>query len=656
MVPADDAPYESDPAAYEQARAGILAKRIGDGDRERWFKVNDGPSMEPTRRDVLKWSAVGAVAVAGASYLSARPAMGAEGPVFAPLVYQDAEVTLWRVSAMEKVYPDSPITTSGSSQLTVSAAGNEHEAYQLVVRPASVWSSFSLTFSDLHRTLPDGRQHPRHVIPAEQLSRSRVSYVLVDWTSGAQSLGSGLHPDPLEELPSWDLVAGLNHAVWLSVYVPANTAPGGYDGTVTLWRAGQSVLSLPLHVQVYPFSLPQRPTLHTSGWLQNEGPPNGNTKRIDNFDPAADGQDYQGYYSNMAGHGLDGSNVVKEIVLYRSTDPLDTANFDRVASVMLDEWGFDYSLLPGLGAIYKFPPGVKWKDIPVFTSDTSADLTDEFRSEYIAQCEVIADHLRAHGWLSRSYYPLTDELDTSDALTRARLVNLASAVKQAATDIPIVLTSVPHQDLYPYVDLWIPHMIYWARPNQAPYVGDSKAAILAARKAGQEVWTYHNTMALIDLPSVRSRLLPWILWKEGFPGSLSWWALNHWLVDPWLHAEYRGLAGAGILIYPPRGSLPGGIPVNSIRWELFRDGLEDYEYFTKLTADLAVARQQPPSPSLDLTIRQGEQALAYAESLIHGIPQVFPPNDAPYESDPAAYEQARADIAAAIGQIEEELP
>lgn len=44
-----------------------------------------------------------------------------------------------------------------------------------------------------------------------------------------------------------------------------------------------------------------------------------------------------------------------------------------------------------------------------------------------------------------------------------------------------------------------------------------------------------------------------------------------------------------------------------------------------------------------------------AENLIYGVPQVNPAIDEPYESDPTAYEQARAAIAAAIGRIGELL-
>ena len=69
-------------------------------------------------------------------------------------------------------------------------------------------------------------------------------------------------------------------------------------------------------------------------------------------------------------------------------------------------------------------------------------------------------------------------------------------------------------------------------------------------------------------------------------GTYAWWNLTFWQNDPYvnphmLEEKWSGRssylkAGDGVLLYPhPRGS---GAPVNSLRWEVFTQGLEDYEY------------------------------------------------------------------------------
>jgi hypothetical protein len=111
----------------------------------------------------------------------------------------------------------------------------------------------------------------------------------------------------------------------------------------------------------------------------------------------------------------------------------------------------------------------------------------------------------------------------------------------------------------------------------------------------------------IDHPGTELRLWPWQSWQYGVKGILVW-ATIYWtsplaypeptLQDPWGdpmswvtgYGNPVGLRspwgnGDGRFLYPPRRDpnkstepcLDG--PINSIRWENLRDGVEDYEYF-----------------------------------------------------------------------------
>jgi hypothetical protein len=114
----------------------------------------------------------------------------------------------------------------------------------------------------------------------------------------------------------------------------------------------------------------------------------------------------------------------------------------------------------------------------------------------------------------------------------------------------------------------------------------------------------------IDHPGTELRLWPWQSWQYGVSGILIW-ATVYWnsplvfrapeLQDPWVdpmsyvsgysfqvgHVGYWG-NGDGRFLYPPRrdpnkatdASLDE--PINSLRWENLRDGMEDYEYFWML--------------------------------------------------------------------------
>ncbi len=109
------------------------------------------------------------------------------------------------------------------------------------------------------------------------------------------------------------------------------------------------------------------------------------------------------------------------------------------------------------------------------------------------------------------------------------------------------------------------------------------------------------------IPGTELRLWPWQSWQYGVQGILIWETL-YWtspaafpapkLQDPWTdpmsyssgYGEKPGDIGYwgngdGRFLYPPRRDaaadqtpcLDG--PINSVRWENLRDGMEDYEYF-----------------------------------------------------------------------------
>jgi hypothetical protein len=113
---------------------------------------------------------------------------------------------------------------------------------------------------------------------------------------------------------------------------------------------------------------------------------------------------------------------------------------------------------------------------------------------------------------------------------------------------------------------------------------------------------YDNFVPFITDPASRSRYYAWsIFWTHladnrltngsGLGGTLSWFLDDGWYagngvaVDPWtepnLPPRYLG-AGLWFLFYPPRKGVNESGPITSLRWELWRSGLEDVEYFFRL--------------------------------------------------------------------------
>jgi len=104
--------------------------------------------------------------------------------------------------------------------------------------------------------------------------------------------------------------------------------------------------------------------------------------------------------------------------------------------------------------------------------------------------------------------------------------------------------------------------------------------------------------------------------------------------------------GDGRFIYPPeeaadanpaRPVLEG--PVDSIRWEMLRDGIEDYEYLAMLKRLIAQRRAQLTAAE----VRQYEKLLEVPPSITTSLTQ--------FTTDPAPVEARRAEIARAIEKL-----
>ena len=162
------------------------------------------------------------------------------------------EVSLWTCSSGWKVQPDQVAPRVKGKSVIISAARNEAEAGQLVIRPSRNISGLTVKASDLLG--PGGEQ-----IGAENIELLRVRYVTTTIATD-KSAAIGDWPDPLPPFVGpIDLKAGRNQAVWVRVTVPSDVPAGIYKGTITL-SADDYRQTAPLEVEVYDFELPDRMT------------------------------------------------------------------------------------------------------------------------------------------------------------------------------------------------------------------------------------------------------------------------------------------------------------------------------------------------------------------------------------------------------------
>ena len=102
--------------------------------------------------------------------------------------------------------------------------------------------------------------------------------------------------------------------------------------------------------------------------------------------------------------------------------------------------------------------------------------------------------------------------------------------------------------------------------------------------------------------------------------------------SPWIANSFGRYNGDGYLIYPGAE----GKPWSSIRFEAFRDGLEDYEYLWTLNDLMTkVEASKKTGPAVDAA-----RKLLTIDDLVH--------ENGAFDTDPAKYAVYRAKMAEAI--------
>jgi hypothetical protein len=216
----------------------------------------------------------------------------------------------------------------------------------------------------------------------------------------------------------------------------------------------------------------------------------------------------------------------------------------------------------------------------------------------------VEQHLKEKGWLKDAYIYWFDEPSPKDY---EFVMNGFAKLKKYAPGLRRMLTEQVEPELAGGPDLWCP-----LTPNLNVEGTETQ------RVAGDEFWWYvccvpkaPYVTLFIDHPGAEMRLWLWQTWQERVNGILIWETV-YWhshcaypdsLQNPyedsmgWVNHVEKGERkpwgnGDGRFMYPPLSVFEKDgpnidDPVPTVRLEMLRDGLEDYEYFVILKKLLA---------------------------------------------------------------------
>jgi hypothetical protein len=487
-------------------------------------------------------------------------------------------IRCWLTDSLHRVFPQSVPEDPRETRLDLVRA--ERGSFQMVCRTAGEAAAIKASVE-----APNG----------VNVRVRRVGYVpMAHFTtdvpeSDIDGLGHlpGLVPDPL--FPESTVAAGPfeTNSFWVTVEIETTTDPGEHQLTAIFANAQGDIDRMQITINVQASVLPERRNFPVTNWFYANA-------LVDWYQVEFLSEPFwtvlDPYLRNLAGHGQD------TIYVPLFTPPLDG---DKRPTQLLgvardeDRYTFDWSavrrwldaskaaglhsfewthLFSQWGAAYALDiyEGHGESQRLLWDKQTPA-ISTTYRSFLVQLLPQFHRFLQTEAVLDRSFFHLSDEPHGEKDLANYRaarellrelapwmsIMDALSAVEYAReglTDVPIALIET------------------------FPFFTDE----------GFPAWAYFCCMPrgrhlnrFLDTPLAKQRMMGWLLYRTGANGFLHW-GYNSWyrsqtteLIDPFLvsdaHRWPRWSYGDPFIVYPgPEG------PIDSIRWEVFADSLQDY--------------------------------------------------------------------------------
>ena len=520
------------------------------------------------------------------------------------------------VSPLEKVFQeDDYAPTVMADKIDMAAARNEYESAQVVIeapwRPVTIKD---VRFTDLAG--PGGTS-----IPASAIKWERVEYVATTVTPPySTEHGLARYPDPL--MPSGQLtVQYLSRVpVWITLRTPKECPAGVYRGRVTILPDGQKPTTIPLNLNVWDFTLTDQTHLKTLTWLSESA-----ISSFYNEKPAPQ-TDVEQRETILA---------YEDFLLEHRLGP----GGEVVANLSKGEHGYEFS---GIDARLErlISRGMNcfiMGTAPNLQREKKTEYTQEFIKEFTERIRAYSDHLRRKGWADKAYVYVYDEAPRSAWPEVKKIDKTIKSVCPGVRLIQCLNEPEGVKELAGFADVFDVYVTQYHRTGVA-----------ALQKKGTEVWLAicccpaDHPNFFIEYPLIDVRATFWICWKYRVNGFEYWspnsWGINcrrpgdKWPKVPWVANAFGRYNGDGYLVYPGEN----GRPYSSLRFEAFRDGLEDYEYLWTLNDLLdKVGAAMKSDPGVDAARR-----LVSIDALVK--------ETGAYDTDPARYAGYRTRLAEAI--------
>ena len=433
------------------------------------------------------------------------------------------------------------------------------------------------------------------VIPASAVNTYFVRYVMTDELNKDGSGGCG----PRENKAEWDssMVADVldivrvrevqarsTQPVWLNVWVPADTRPGKYKGTLTVSGKNFEAMKLPFEIEVVNRTLPepQKWAFHLDLWQNPYAVaryyqvPLWSKEHFDAMRPIMK------MLANVGQRAITASIMHKpwagqtedhyDSMIFRmkkldGTWVYDYTVFDKWVEFMMNEVGIKdliscYTMIPWALSFDYFDQATN--RVQFIKAAPGEEAYAEYWGTFLKD---FSRHLREKGWFEKTAISMDER--PMEAMREAIKV-----IKAADPEFKITLAGNYHEEIQ--CDLSYLSIPYGNQfPEEVKVERERKGQISTVYTCCTEA--FPNTFTFSEPAEAAWTVLHAV--AGGYDGYLRW-AVNSWPMDPLRDSRFRTwAAGDTYSIYPG--------PRSSIRFERLVEGLQDCEKIHILREELA---------------------------------------------------------------------
>ncbi len=493
-------------------------------------------------------------------------------------------LTVFVIDCLVRCLPTTAPPEKPVQEIVVRCARNEYEAAQIGIRATrdvSVTVAISALRNERGETLPPGKQRWNFLgtIPIEKNTR------VLDESRLACRAPCRV-PDPLRADRTWKVRPGATEVLWVTFFVPPTASPGIYRGEVTVKGGGQGV-RIPVTIRVWNFAVPEVRHLQMTNWVNFNAIAKSHGVKLwsEDFWPV-----WGRYLQNLREHRQTMVWVPwRLITAYEEDDgrlTFDYTRFDRFVTELAAHGVADRLEIQHVGhPASGWGSPIRLSEVPVTVRKTGA----RKNVEVTVLLRDLAAHLKQKGWLATSMIHIADEPCAANVESWREA---ARAVREAAPGVRRI-DAIEATGFGDDLDVWVPklsHYFHW------------RESFDREQARGKEVWYYicchpyggRFPNRFHDLPLAMVRLLHWINAACDLGGYLHW-GLTFWNPDDPFGVPRANLPpGDTHVIYPG----PDG-PLSSVRWEVQRDSVEDFEYLWLLEDQLTAAKKQLGDPAAE---------------------------------------------------------